>query len=393
MHDLSARHGTLPAWLIFCLAAGTGAAVANLYYAQPLIGPIGQSLGIDIARSGLIVTTIQAGYVAGLLLLSPLGDIVENKKLILVALCAVIASLIAAMLAPSVWIFLAAALVLGFSTSVTQIILLVASHLAPETRRGEVIGKVMSGLLLGILLSRPIATLVAGAAGWHAVFGLSALVVSAITILLAMALPRRRPKAKTSYRELIGSLWPVLRDNPVLQRRSIYQACMFGSISLFFTAVPMLLQAPPFSLGTFGLSAFLLSGAIGVLVAPVVGRLADRGHGLFVTGLGIALAAAAFVLTFLGSTGSLVPLVGASILIDAGVQCTLVSGQREIYKLPAEIRGRVNAAFVTSIFLGGGVGSALSTVVFSIGGFVPLGAIGLVFAGILLVAYLTEFRT
>lgn len=230
-------------------------------------------------------------------------------------------------------------------------------------------------------------------AGWHAVFGLSALVVSAIAILLAVALPRRHPDSKTGYRELIGSLWPVLRDNPVLQRRSIYQACMFGSISLFFTSIPVLLQAPPFSLGTVGLSAFLLSGAIGVLVAPVVGRLADRGHGRLVTGLGIALAAAAFGLTFFGGTGSLVPLVGASILIDAGVQCTLVSGQREIYKLPAEIRGRVNAAFVTSIFLGGGIGSALSTVVFSIGGFVPLGVIGLVFAAILLVAYLTEFRS
>lgn len=392
MPDPTASHGNLPAWLIICLAIASGATVANLYYAQPLIGPIGHSLGISIAHSGLIVTTIQAGYVGGLLLLSPLGDILENKKLILTALVGVIISLIAAMLAGSVWIFLAATLLLGFSTSVTQTILLIASHLAPEKRRGEIIGKVMSGLLLGILLARPVATLIAGVAGWHAVFGLSALVMACIATMLALMLPQRHPQAKTGYVQLIGSLWPVLRDNPVLQRRSIYQALMFGSISLFFTAIPVLLQGPPFSLGSLGLSAFLLSGAIGVLVAPMVGRLADRGHGRLVTGLGIALSAAAFVLTYFGTTGSLVPLVGAGILLDAGVQCTLVSGQREIYKLPAEIRGRVNATFVTSIFLGGGIGSALSAVVFSFGGLVPLAILGLMFAALLFAAYLTEFR-
>jgi predicted MFS family arabinose efflux permease len=392
MTDETMNRGSLPAWLIVCLAVASGATVANLYYAQPLIAPIAQSLGISVTHSGLIVTTIQAGYVVGLLLLSPLGDIVENKKLILAALCGVIVSLVAAMLAPSVSIFIAATLVLGFSTSVTQSILLVASHLAPDLRRGEIIGKVMSGLLLGILMARPVATLIAGIAGWHAVFGLSALVMTAITTMLAVMLPRRNPEAKTSYAALIGSLWTVLRDNPVLQRRSIYQALMFGSITLFFTSIPVLLQRPPFSLGTLGLSAFLFSGAIGVMVAPIVGRLADRGHSRLVTGLGIALSTTAFVLIYFGTTGSLIPLVCAGILLDAGVQCTLVTGQREIYKLPPAIRGRVNAIFVTSIFLGGGAGSALSAVVFSFGGLIPLSILGLIFAALLLVIYVTEFR-
>jgi predicted MFS family arabinose efflux permease len=392
MPDPSASR-SLPAWLLFCLALASGATVANIYYAQPLIGPIAQSLGIDLTQSGLIVTATQAGYVSGLLLLSPLADLVENKTLILTALCGVIASLIASAAAPSVAVFLVATLVLGFTATVTQTLLVVTAQLAPDARRGEIVGKAMSGLLLGILLARPVATLLAGFAGWRAVFGASALLMTCITAMLAIALPRRQPEARTGYLQLIGSLWPVLRDNPVLQRRSLYQALMFGALSLFFTAMPVLLQQPPFGLGTLGLAAYLFSGAIGVLIAPLIGRLADRGHARAVTGLGIALLAASFGLVWIGAGGSLAALVGAGILLDAGVQCGLVTGQREIYKLATPIRGRVNAAFITSAFLGGVVGSALSAIVFAFGGLVPLALLGLGFAAVLLAAYATEFRT
>ena len=379
-------------WLVLALATACGATVANLYYAQPLIGPISQSLGLDISAAGLIVTTLQVGYVAGLFFLVPLGDLVENKRLILTMLGGLIVSLVAATFAPIPSIFVACSLLLGLSATATQMLMPLAGHIAPERIRGKTVGTVVSGLLFGILLARPVSTLIGGEFGWRIMYNISAAIMCVIALMLAFALPRRKPQGGVSYTALIGSLWHLLLNEPVLQRRALYQAFLFGAFTLFWTSLPLLLQAPPFSLGHLALSAVMLSGVAGAFVAPYIGHLADRGHGQRVTGIAIVLVALSFVLTWFGGAHSVTIFVIAGILLDAGVQANLVIGQRAIFGLHPDIRSRLNALYLAVSFLGGALGSAASGYAVTHGGVATFSLIGLAFALVTAVLFATEFR-
>ncbi|MEH2482124.1 putative MFS family arabinose efflux permease [Nitrobacteraceae bacterium AZCC 2146] len=390
-HETSAQDDGPGGWLIFSFAVACGVTVANVYYAQPLVGPISDSFGISVATGSFIVTMLQLGYVAGLLFLAPLGDLVENKKLILLTLSALIACLLISTAAPNAGIFIASSLVLGISAVGTQMIIPMAAHLAPERRRGQVVGTVVSGALFGILLARPMSTLIAGTFGWRAVYWMSAAAMCAVLALMAYVLPRRRPEHALTYPRLIHSLWELLITTPVLQRRAAYQALFFGAFSLFWTATPLLLEQPPFSLGHLALSAFLLSGAAGALIAPLAGRLADRGHSRAITGVSIVAMGLSFVLTWIGGTGSLVAMVLAGIVLDAGSQAHLVTGQRSIFSLAPEIRSRLNALYMGLFFFGGAVGSAVSGTAVSHGGAPLVSMIGLGFALLALALYATEF--
>jgi predicted MFS family arabinose efflux permease len=379
-------------WLVFALAIACGATVANIYYAQPLIGPISQSLGLDISAAGLIVTTLQIGYVAGLFFLVPLGDLVENKRLILILLGGLIFSLIAATLATRPWIFVACSLLLGLTATATQVIVPMAGHLAPERIRGKTVGTVVSGLLFGILLARPVSTLIGGEFGWRVMYDISAAIMCATLVMLVFVLPRRNPTPGMSYARLIGSLWHLLITEPVLQRRALYQAFLFGAFTLFWTSLPLLLQAPPFSLEHLALSAVMLSGVAGAFVAPYTGHLADRGHSRRITGIAIALVALAFVLTWLWGASSVAIFVIAGIALDAGVQANLVIGQRAIFSLHPDIRSRLNALYLAVSFLGGALGSALSGYAVAHGGVATFSMIGLGFALVTAALFATEFR-
>jgi len=386
MSTTSAKSADPGFWIILSLAIACGVTVANIYYAQPLIGPISETFNLDISASGLIVTMIQFGYVLGLIFLAPLGDLIENKALILVTTAAVIASLAISSFAPNVSVFIAASLLLGLTATATQMLIPVAAHLAPEHKRGQIVGTVMSGLLFGILLARPISTLIAGVLGWRGVYALSALAMLGVLLMLSYTLPRRKPEHSMSYFGLLGSLWTLLRTTPPLQRRTAYQAMMFGAFSLFWTATPLILQKPPFSLGHIALSLFLLSGAAGALVAPIAGRLADKGYGDALTFGAIVLVAAGFVLVGVGGH-SLWLLVIAGIILDAGVQMNMLVGQRTIYSLGAHIRSRVNAIYLALFFIGGGIGSALSGYAVSHGGTVRVALYGLCFPAITLLLF------
>jgi predicted MFS family arabinose efflux permease len=377
--------------LILSLAIACGVTVANLYYAQPLVGPIGASFALDHAMAGLIVAMIQLGYVLGLLFLVPLGDLIENKSLILLMLCSLVASLLISAAAPSAAIFIASSFLLGITAVGTQMILPVAAHLTPERTRGQTVGTVMSGLMFGILLARPLSTLVAGAFGWRAIYLISAVAMCAVVALMACVLPRRRPQHALTYPTLIRSLWNLLLTTPVLQRRAAYQALLFGAFIMFWTAVPLLLQAPPFSLGHLALSAYMLSGVGGAFVAPLAGRLADRGYIPAVTGATMIAVALSFVLTWIGGTGSLAIMVIAAILVDAGAQANFVAGQRAIYALPANIRSRLNALYLAFVFFGGALGSAVSGYAVSRGGAPLFSAIGIGIALVALALFATEF--
>jgi predicted MFS family arabinose efflux permease len=368
-------------WLILAFAIACGITVANIYYAQPLVGPISESFGLDLSSAGVMLTMVMLGYVIGLLFLAPLGDLVENKTLILITLCALIVSLLIAAVAPTATVFIASTLLVGLTAVGTQMMLPVVAHLAPERRRGQIVGTVMSGLLFGILLSRPLATMVAGSFGWRAVFVMSAVLMFGVLVLMMVALPRRKPEHSLTYPTLIHSLWKLMLTTRILQQRSAYQCLLYGAFSLFWTAMPLVLDQPPFSFGHIAMSAFLLSGAGGALVAPLAGRLADRGRGDLVTVTAMLLVLASFVLTWIGGhTGgatAVTMFVIAGVLIDAGTQGNVVAGQRAIYALAGDIRSRLNALFLACAFFGGAIGSGFSGFAVASGGTTMIALIGI----------------
>jgi predicted MFS family arabinose efflux permease len=253
--------------LTVTLAAACGLIVANIYYAQPLIGLIGPSLGLPVAAAGLMVTLAQIGYGLGLALVVPLGDLLENRRLISSILCLTAIALAAAALAPTMPVFLAACLAIGLSSVVAQILVPLAAHLAPDARRGRVVGNVMSGLLLGILLARPVSSLIAHEAGWRPVFGLSAVAMLILALVLSRSLPRRLPEHDGGYLTLLHSLWVLFIDNAALRRRATCHAALFGGFSLFWTGVPLLLASPVFGLTQRGIAFFALAGAAGAIAA------------------------------------------------------------------------------------------------------------------------------
>ena len=368
-------------WLILAFAIACGVTVANLYYAQPLVGPIAESFGLDLSNAGVMLTMVMFGYVLGLLFLAPLGDLVENKSLILITLGALIVSLLIAAASPTATVFIIASLLVGISAVATQMILPVVAHLAPERRRGQIVGTVMSGLLFGILLSRPVATMVAGTFGWRAVFAISAVLMGGVLVLMAIALPRRKPEHSLNYIKLIHSLGHLALTTKVLHRRGAYQFLMFGTFSMFWTSMPLVLEEPPFSLGYVAMSAFLLSGASGAFVAPLAGRLADHGRSDTTTMVAMAMVLFSFALTWLGGhtsgAAAIALFVIAGILIDAGTQANFVTGQRAIYALPAQTRSRLNALYLASAFFGGTIGAAISGFAVAHGGTTAIGLIGM----------------
>lgn len=380
--------------LTLLLAAACGIVVANLYYAQPLIGPIGAALGLSSGEAGLIVTATQVGYVLGLLLIVPLADLVENRKLVLSGIVLGTGALLMAGLSTHAGVFLAASCLIGIGSVVVQVIVPYVAHLTPEWMRGRVVGNVMAGLMLGIMLARPAASFLTAAFGWQAVFFVSAGVMVVLGLVLRAAMPMRAPEPGLRYGTLLRSMATLLRSTPVLQRRAAYHFFMFAAFSLFWTVSPLVL-AETFHLRQTGIALFALAGTAGAVAAPIAGRLADRGLTRPATGCAMALAAGSFLLWHVGSPGSvlaLTALVAAGIAVDFGVQAHLVLAQRAIYSLGAEFRGRLNGLFMAIFFLGGAAGSAVGGWAYERGGWQAASLAGLVLPVIALLMYATEFR-
>jgi predicted MFS family arabinose efflux permease len=264
-----------------------------------------------------------------------------------------------------------------------------AAHLTPEAKRGQVVGKVMSGLLFGILLARPVASIIADLAGWRAVFFTCAGLMAATTMLLWRTLPVRQPEVRQHYFKLLGSTVLLPFQLPVLRQRAAYQAAVFGGFSLFWTGAPLLL-ARDFHYSQRGIAVFALVGAAGALAAPLAGVLADRGHSRIGSIGALLSVTTAFVLALAGGFAhSVVVLALAGVLLDAGVQTSMVIGQRAIYTLAPEIRSRLNGVYMAIFFTGGAAGSALTSPVLAafgwpgicvLGGVLPLAALGYFFA-------------
>ncbi len=376
--------------LIFAVACGL--CVANIYYAQPLIGPISDALGLHAGLAGLIMTLTQLGYGAGLLLLVPLADVVENRRLVVGALVGAVLGLVGIALSGSAITFLAASFVVGLCAVAAQVLVPFASHLAPEATRGKVVGNIMAGLVGGIMLARPFSSIVAAGLGWRAVFWISALIMAGLIVVLWRALPDRHPHGSIGYARTMASLPGLVWRTPVLRRRAFYQGMMFAGFQAFWTAVPLAL-VHEFGMGQGGIAVFALAGAAGALAAPWAGRLADRGLTRPATGAAMIIGVLSFVIGAVSvHFHSLAGLVVAGVLLDAAVQLGQVLSIRSLFMLAPELRGRLNGLYMTFVFLCAAVASGLAAAVYAFHGWTGLSLLGGGFIALGLALYLTEFR-
>jgi len=388
-------HTEINPWLVLLLAFSCGLIVANIYYAQPLVGPISLALGMPSQSAGLIVTLTQVGYGLGLLFVIPLADYVENRRLVLVAVSVSALSMLAAAWSTSVPVFLACALLTGISSVAVQVLVLYGAHMAHDGIRGRVVGSVMSGLMLGIMLARPVASLIADLASWQAVYQSACLSMLALLVVLRLALPQRLPHSAISYRALMASMVDLALHTVVLRRRGLYQAGLFGSFSLFWTVVPLHL-AQHFGMPQRGIALFALAGVAGAIAAPIAGRVADRGWVKPATAVAMLCVVLALLLAQveLASPGQQVALlVAVAILLDFGVSANLVLGQRVIFAAGAAQRGRFNALYMATFFAGGAIGSALGAWAYAQGGWSQAAWTALCFPLLALAYFATEKRS
>jgi predicted MFS family arabinose efflux permease len=362
--------------LLWLLAVAAGVTVANIYYSQPLLALIGAELHAGPGATGLISTLTQAGYATGILLLVPLGDSVERRRLILISAVATIVALVGVALAPSLHLLYVASYALGVTTCAPQLVVPYAAGLVPANERGRSVGKVMSGLLVGILLSRTASGVIASHLGWRAVYLLAAGAMVALTIALRLFLPIQRPGARVTYRELLGSLPGLLRREPLLRRHALLGALSFACFSAFWTTLAYLLQTPPHHYGSDVVGLFGVVGVAGALAAPLAGKLADRHGSRFVNGLALGTVLASYLVLGL-LWRSLAGLALGVVLLDLGAQANHISNQATVLGLGAAIRNRLNTVYMVSYFVGGAAGSLLGGLAWDAFGWTGVSAVGI----------------
>ncbi|RVO72945.1 MFS transporter [Sinorhizobium medicae] len=341
--------------LVFAIAGG--AAVGNLYWAQPLLEAMSRDLDTPLSRSSWLVTVVQLGYAFGVFLIVPLGDVVNRRRLVPLIMLLSVAALVASAVAPTFEVLLAVMVMLGFSTVTGQLLAPLAGDLSPPERRGEFVSTVTAGLLIGILASRTLAGVIAGLAGWRAIFILAAVVALILTAIIARRIPDEAPKAAMPYPALIRSVFTIIRREPTVRWTLVLAMLGFGAFTLFWTSLTFLLSAPPYSYSVTMIGMFGLAGLAGAIAARRTGLLHDRGHSVAATGAFWGLALFAWIVAALGA-GSVAPIIISAVLIDIALQGLLILNQMRLFAVSGAERSRLNSAFITANFLGGAAGSA-----------------------------------
>lgn len=358
-------------WVIFILALGAGFSVASIYYAQPLLPLMGANLHLSVEGMGLIPTLTQAGYALGILFLLPLGDRHDRRKLILMKSAALAVLLLLCSLTGQLSSLLIVSLLIGIAATMAQDIVPAAAILAPAGKQGKMVGTVMTGLLLGILLSRTVSGLVGALFGWRVMYQAAAVSIAMIGVVMWRVLPRFEIHSTLSYPQLMKSMAHLWKRYPALRRAAFAQGFLSIAFSAFWSTLAVMLLAH-YQMGSAVAGGFGIAGAAGALAAPLAGGLADKFGAEKVTQMGAALVTVSFALMFLLPAlpphGQLILIAISAVGFDLGLQSSLVAHQNLVYGLEPQARGRLNALLFTGVFIGMSLGSVLGSKLYVLAG-------------------------
>ncbi len=370
--------GLSPA-LILLMSVATGLAVASNYYAQPLLETIARNFSLSASSAGFIVTAAQLGYAVGLLFLVPLGDMFERRAMIVSMTLLAAGGMLITASSQSLAMMIFGTALTGLFSVVAQILVPLAATLASPEKRGKVVGTIMSGLLLGILLARTVAGLLAGIGGWRTVYW----VASVLMVVMALALWRGLPKVKSethlNYPQLLGSVFSLFTHDKLLRTRALLGCFTFANFSILWTSMAFLLAAPPFNYSEGMIGLFGLAGAAGALGARPAGGLADKGKSHITTTASLVLLLLSWAAIWYGHVSVLALIVGILVL-DFTVQGVHITNQTVIYRVKPEARNRLTAGYMTSYFIGGAAGSLISASAWQHAGWAGVCAVGAVMA-------------
>lgn len=356
--------GSLSRGVLLVLSASSGLAVANSYYNQPMLGQLSSDFGLTAATAAMVPVLTQFGNASGVLFIAPLGDRFERKRLILITTSALVIALIAAAVSTSFMWLIVASFFVGLFATVAQQLVSLSVHIAPANMKGQVLGTVTGGILLGILLSRTLSGFVTDWWDWHLMFWIAAALMTFVGLVLALKLPRVAPTTSIGYFSLIASLWSLVRKHSTLRRAVCIQAAIFAAFLAFWSNLALLLAQEPYHLGASAVGLIALVGAGGALAAPLAGRLADKRGSDTVVSIGAAMVIAAFAI-FLTLPGSIIALVFGVIVLDLGVQTSQVANQTRVYALDPTARSRLNTIFMATMLLGGSLGAGAGGIAFT----------------------------
>jgi predicted MFS family arabinose efflux permease len=384
-------HPTLTRLNLWIMTIATAMVVANLYYNQPLLGDIAHTYKVSQAEAGTIAMLTQIGYASGMLFIIPLGDMLKRKRLIMFDFVTIIISLLLAAIAPTIHFLMIASFFIGASSVIPQLLLPMAAHLAAPEERGKTVGFVMSGLLIGVLLSRTVSGYVGALFGWRSMYFIAAGMMLLLWIALYFLLPEVAPTYKGRYKQLMYSIIHLIKEEPQLRIASARGALCYACFGAFWTTLVFLLKEPQFNAGSEVAGAFGLVGAFGALAASLSGRLSDKGNGFRLITFSILILIVSFVI-FGFSTNSIAGLVVGVILMDMGVQATHISNQTLIFSLRPEARNRLNTVYMVSYFIGGATGTFLASQAWNLYKWNGVVAIGLILSALALIIHLTSYK-
>ena len=382
----------LSAWLVFLMAFAIGITVASNYYAQPLLHSITDDLHIAVKHAGLIIMAAQFSYAVGLLFITPLGDKIERKQLILTLMILSICGLIISAISKNLWMLVLGTAMTGLFSTVAQVLIPFAATLSRPEHRGKIVGTLMSGMLLGILLGRTFAGFVSSIADWHYVYWIASSIMTLVTLLLWLSLPTYKNNIDINYFQLLLSIGSLYKQEAVLRIRSLLAIISFALFSLLWTPLAFLLTDAPYHYSDFIIGLFGLAGAAGALGSPIVGKLSDQGKGWLATSIGLTLLLAAWLPLSIAEY-SLVALIFGVILLDFAVQVTHVSNMNAIYQIRPEARSRMNTGYMVSYFIGGMLGSIASTYLYSNYGWIVIIISGTVLGFLGILCWIYYLRT
>jgi predicted MFS family arabinose efflux permease len=378
-----------PGPIVLLLAFTAGAVVANLYYNQPLLTAIASTFRVGPAQAAWVTTATQLGYAGGLLFILPWGDAIDRRLLIVITTLSSAAALLCVTLVHLFALLLLASFCLGAISITPQLAVPYAATLASASRRGRTVGKVMGGLLVGILLSRTLSGFIGAHTSWQMVYWLAATLMLALGVVLWLALPSQHTRQPLGYLKLLSSLPELYARHHVLRRHSFLGAAGFGAFSIFWTTIAFYLHDQPQRYGSDVVGLFGLLGLAGALAAQVAGRWAERSPARTVNTFFLALIIVAFMIMAVPASGRLVTLALGVILMDAGVQGSHIANQTRIYALPSELHSRLNSVYMVLYFIGGAVASQVAAFSWTRFGWLGVCAAGALLAGAGLVALWT----